>query len=177
MSLDGYIAGPDAELDWLQEARFRRVASPTPKLNGSWLSYDDFIADIGALLMGRGTFDVVSGFDSWPYGDLAVVVASHRPLPDSTPSSVTSASSDPAGLLAAAQERAGGGDVYVDGGQLVSAFVDEGLLDELITTVLPTARGEGIGLFDALRSPHNLDLVGVATSDGGAVQLSWVPHR
>ena len=49
------------------------------------------------------------------------------------------------------------------------------LLNELITTVLPTVRGSGIGLFDSLSSAHNLDLIDVATNEGGAVQLTWVP--
>lgn len=176
MSLDGRIAGPEDDLGWLHEVRGRVVDSPVPATGGTWLGYDDFIAGIGVLLMGRRTFDVVHAFDAWPYGDLAVVVATHRSLPDDVPGTVTAIEGPISDVVAAATRRAGGRDVYVDGGRLVCDLLDAGLLDELTTTVLPTVRGPGVGLFDALRGPHALDVVRVVTNDGGAVQLTWVPQ-
>jgi dihydrofolate reductase len=176
MSLDGRIAGPGDDLSWLNESRPRAIETPVPAASGEWLSYEDFLADVGVLLMGRRTFDVVSGFDGWSYGELAVLVATHRPLPISIPSTVTSISGTVDELVAEARRLSRGDDVYVDGGQLVSAVLGAGLLDELTTTVLPTLRGPGIGLFDALSAPHELDLVSVVTDEGGAVQLTWIPR-
>lgn len=144
MSLDGRIAGPGDDLGWLEESRPRAVEGPVPATSGEWLSYEDFTADVGVLLMmGRRTFDVVSGFDEWFYGELAVLVATHRPLPTVTPPTVTSISGTVDEAVSEAQRLAGGNDVYVDGGQLVCAVLDAGLLDELTTTVLPTVRGPG----------------------------------
>ncbi|MGI8632029.1 MAG: dihydrofolate reductase family protein [Solirubrobacterales bacterium] len=174
MSLDGRIADPGDDLGWLDESRPRAVGGPVPATAGEWLSYEDFTAAVGVLLMGRRTFDVVSGFDEWFYGELAVLVATHRPLPASSPPTVTSISGTVDEVVAEARRLSGGNDVYVDGGQLVCAVLDAGLLDELTTTVLPTVRGPGVGLFDALRGPHELELVRVATNEGGAVQLTWV---
>lgn len=176
MSLDGRIAGPDDDLAWLEEPRQRAVEEPVPGTTGEWLAYEDFTADVGVLMMGRRTFDVVSGFDEWFYGELAVLVVTHRSLPASIPSTVTSTSGTVDEVVFEAREMAGEGDVYVDGGQLVCAVLDAGLLDELTTTVLPTVRGPGVGLFDALGGPHELDLVRVVTNEGGAVQLTWVPR-
>lgn len=176
MSLDGRIAGPGDDLEWLHESPARAVDSPIPRTTGEWLSYDGFMADTGVLLMGRRTFDVVSGFDQWPYGELAVLVATHRPLPAGIPPTVTSVSGPVGAVVAEAQRQSAGRDVYVDGGQLVCTVLDAGLLDELTTTVLPTVRGPGVGLFDALGGPHGLDLVSVVTNDGGALQLTWVPR-
>lgn len=176
MSLDGRIAGPGDDLEWLHATRTRRVEEPVPEVGGAWLTYEAFMADIGVLLMGRGTFDVVSGFQYWPYGETPVVVATNRALPTDVPATVTAAAGSVEELIDAARERSGGGDVYLDGGRLVSAALDAGLLDELTTTVLPTVRGPGVGLFEHLGTPRDLDLVNVATDPGGAVQLTWVPQ-
>lgn len=176
MSLDGRIAGPNDELDWLEEDPPRAIDSSVPTATDEWLSFEDFTADVGAMLMGRRTFDVVMGFDEWYYGDLAIVVATSRDLPDEVPDTVTAASGTVPELVAVALDRAGGRDVYIDGGQLVSAALDAGLLDEITTTVLPTVQGPGIGLFTEVQGPHRLDLTRVAVNEGGAVQLTWVPH-
>lgn len=177
MSLDGRIAGPNDELDWLEEDPPRAIDSPVPTTPDDWLSFEDFTADVGAMLMGRRTFDVVLGFDSWYYGELAIVVATNRALPDKVPDTVTTASGSIPELVEIALERADGKDVYVDGGRLVSAVLDAGLLDEITTTVLPTVQGPGIGLFTEVKGPHRLDLTRVAVNEGGAVQLTWVPHE
>lgn len=173
MSLDGRIAGPDHELDWL--SAHRSPAPSVPRTHDEFVTYDDFIRDVGVILMGRGTFDVVAGFGQWPYGQTPVVVATNRSL-DEVPPTVTTASGQPQELLASALQRAEGGDVYVDGGQLVSSLLEAGLLDELITTILPTVRGPGIGLFDSVRGPVDLALTKVATDPGGLVQLTWEPR-
>lgn len=176
MSLDGRIAGPGDDLGWLEEPRPRAVEDSVPATAGEWMSYEGFTADVGVLLMGRRTFDVVNEFDEWFYGELGVLVATRRPLPTSIPPTVSPISGTVDEVVAEAQRLAGEKDVYVDGGQLVCAVLEAGLLDELTTTVLPTVRGPGIGLFDALDGPHELDLVKVATNEGGAIQLTWVPH-
>lgn len=175
MSLDGRIAGPDDALGWLTAPRQRQVDAPVPSAGDQFLTYEQFTADVGAMLMGRRTYDVVATFDEWPYGDLPVVVATHRSVPGA-PSTVTTAAGSPLDLVAAARAAAGDRDVYADGGQLVAGLLEAGLLDELVTTVLPTVRGAGVGLFDGLTGPADLDLVGVATDDGGNVQLTWLPH-
>lgn len=176
MSLDGRIAGPDDDLAWLDGPWTRAVAAPTPVGPDDELTYAAFTADVGAYLMGRRTYDVVRGFEDWPFAGTRVVVATTRPL-DDPPDGVTAASGSPAALAEAALAVADGRDVYADGGLLVCALLDAGLLDELTTTVLPTVRGSGVGLFDGLADPHDLDLVRLATTEQGFVQLTWIPRR
>ena len=53
MSMDGFIAGPDDDLDWLDEV---------PHPEGNDYGYGEFMARIDALLMGRRTYEVVRGF-------------------------------------------------------------------------------------------------------------------
>ncbi len=170
MSLDGCIAGPEDELDWLGSSRPR--ATGVPRTEDDFTTYDDFIRDVGVILMGRRTFDTVAGFDEWPYGQMPIVVATSRVV-DDAPGTVSTASGPPQQLLEHALARADDGDVYVDGGQLVSYVLEAGLLDELTTTIVPTVRGPGIGLFQALGRPVDLELTRVATNQAGLVQLTW----
>ena len=66
-SLDGFIARQDGALDWL------------PADGGEPHGYDEFIATVDALVIGRKTFETVLTFDTWPYGSKPVVVLSTKP--------------------------------------------------------------------------------------------------
>ncbi len=65
-SLDGFIAGPNGELDWLD-----KIENP----GQSDLGFSDFMSGIDALIMGKNTFEKVLSFGMWPY-DKPVFVAS-----------------------------------------------------------------------------------------------------
>lgn len=145
-SLDGYIAGPDDDLSWLHEDD--GAASEAPTSQGG-VSYESFIADVGLMLMGRRTFDVVSEFDTWFYGDLPIWVVTHRAL-DAPNEHVEATSGDIASIIARAKEVAGEKDIYLDGGDLIRQALVEGLVDELIITYLPVVLGGGISLFGGL---------------------------
>ena len=67
-SVDGFIARPNGDLDFLPEG------------GGEPHGYDEFIASVDALVIGRKTFETVLTFATWPYGDKRVVVLSSRPL-------------------------------------------------------------------------------------------------
>jgi dihydrofolate reductase len=67
-SLDGFIARPNDDLDWL------------PAGGGEPHGYDEFIASVDAIVIGRKTFEKVLTFGAWPYGDKRVVVLSSRPV-------------------------------------------------------------------------------------------------
>lgn len=175
MSLDGRIAGPQDQLDWLDAERPRRLPDPVEPTGTIPLAYEDLMADVGAMLWGRRTLDVVAGFDQWSHGDVPVLVATSRPLDPPAPT-VRAVAGPVDRLVAEALAVADGGDVYVDGGRLVCSVLAAGLLDELTITILPTVRGEGIGLFDGLAGPQDLDLVRVAVQDGAMAQLTYAPH-
>ncbi|MCU0258876.1 MAG: dihydrofolate reductase family protein [Solirubrobacteraceae bacterium] len=162
-SLDGFIAGPDGDLAWLPEPRA-----------GEDLGFEAFLAASSALLMGRTTYDVVAGFDGpWPYGDTPVFVATTRPLDPVAPG-VRAVRGTPAELLAAVQAAAPG-DVYLDGGALVRAFLAAGLVDELTLTVIPVLLGAGVPLFAGASRRTSLRLVRERAYAGGLVQLTYAP--
>ena len=154
-SLDGFIAGPDDDLSWL----------PAPPA-GEDFGYGAFMAATGALLMGRNTYEVAAGFDAWPYGETPVFVATTRPLEPVAPT-VTA-------LLAAVRAVTDGG-IYLDGGALIRAFLDAGLVDELTVSVVPVILGAGAPLFAGTAGRHALALQDVTAMAGGLVQLRYRP--
>ena len=162
-SLDGFIAGPDGDLSWL----------PTDPPPGEDYGFAAHMAGVGALLMGRATYDTIGehGWD-WPYGDTPVLVATSRPLEPLAPT-VRAVSGTPAELVAAARAAAGERAVYADGGSLIRALVDAGLVDEAVVTLVPVLLGAGAPLFAGLTQRRPLELRAATTYPGGLVQLRY----
>lgn len=172
-SLDGFIAGPDGNLDFLHAPGPDGAPPPSDQA----LRYEDFFGQIGAMLMGRATYDVVSAMDiEWPYGEVPVLVPTHREL-HPVSAAVRRVQGDIAELIAAAKLAAGEGDVYLDGGDLVRQALDAGLVDELTLTVLPLLHGgEGVRLFTGLAGRTELVFTGHHTFDNGMVQITARPR-
>lgn len=168
-SLDGFIAGPDDELDWLD------IAADDGE--GELIdTFTPFFADVGAMLMGRRTFDVVNGFDvAWPYGDTPVLVATTRPLDPSVPTA-RAVAGDVVDLVAEAKRVADGRDVYLDGGELIREALDADAVDELTVTVVPVVLGAGRALFAGVGNRHDLRLVSHRALGRGLVELVYVPR-
>ncbi len=163
MSLDGYIAGVDDDLSWLP-----------PPVEGADFGYDAFMSGIGALLMGRRTFDVVAAFDPWPYGDRPVLVATHRHLPKTAHAEAIVG--ELTTLIECAKTAAKGRDVYLDGGQLIRQALDASLVDELIVSIVPVVLGKGVPLFAGAEHQHALELVRSEAFQNGLVQLTYRPR-
>ncbi len=142
-SLDGYIADPQDSLDWLFVQDLDREGP---------MNYDDFIAGVGALVMGATTYEwlrarIVAGTDKWSY-TIPAVVLTHRDLPAIDGVDVRFAVGDIAGVHAELVAAAGGKDVWVvGGGDLAGQFADAGLLDEMVVSVAPVTLGAGRPLF------------------------------
>lgn len=174
MSLDGFIAGANDELGWLEGDR----ESQLPLATGKWaatrpegLEFDEFLGDVGCIVMGRRTYDVVESFDGpWAYGGTPMLVATSRPLNSAHPT-VQAASGDIESIIAKAHDVAGDADIYVDGGVTVRAVLDAGLLDHLVLTIQPTALGEGVPLFAGLQVPAEFSVEKVDRWGPGFVQL------
>ncbi len=166
-SLDGCVAGPEHDLSFLMEER------PDAPEWGGGLGFEEFLSQVGALLMGRRTYQVLLDWDAWHYGDRPVLVATHHPLPPA-PKGGNARSVQGAidALLREAKDAAGGKDVYLDGGDLVRQGLDAGLVDELCLTFLPVILGNGIRLWEGLRSRNDLELDPPTTHGRGMVQVT-----
>ncbi len=160
MSLDGFIAGPHDELDWLE-----RGGGP-PEDHG----FTQFFASVDQLLIGRRTWDVVQRFPEWPYEGKVVAVLTRRPA--ETRHGERLMSGEPAEVLNALG-RDGARRIYVDGGAVVSQFLAAGLLDELTVSILPVVLGAGIPLFQGTGPERWLSLTGHQVWRSGFVQLRY----
>ena len=165
-SLDGFIAGPNDELDWLPQHG-----------SGAEDTFTPFMKEVGALLMGRRTYDVVCGFEgAWFYGETPVLVATQRPLVAKVPT-VRAVSGTIAELIEQAIRAAAERDVYIDGGALIRSALDAGLIDELVVTIVPIVLGQGMPLFAGVHARQPLTLVSSRTIGAGMVQLKYEPKR
>ena len=167
-SLDGCIAGPDHDLTFLNE-----FAPEDDADSDEGLGFEAFLAEVGALLMGRRTYQVLLDYDAWHYGERPVLVATHHELPKAPQGGDARAVQGPiAELIAAAKEAAGGKDVYLDGGDLVRQGLDAGLVDEVTLTFLPVILGKGIRLWGDLQRRNDLVFDPPTTHGGRMVQVT-----
>src|SRR6188474_1070628 len=148
VSVDGFIARTNGALDFL------------PPGGGEPHGYDEFIATVDALVIGRHTFETVLTFDTWPYTK-PVFVLSTRPLVPPPPGAVVEQMSGAPAEVASRLAARGIGHVYVDGGITIQRFLRAGLIQRLIITRVPVLIGTGIPLFGAL--PRDIVLRHVAT--------------
>jgi dihydrofolate reductase len=174
-SIDGFIAGPNDDLSWLPEGD--QLADTAGTDDGA-LTYEQFIAGVGALLMGRRTYDVVRGFDvPWPYRDLPVLVATTRALDAEPPTTVHAVTGPISELVEAAKHAAGSKDVYLDGGTLIRQAAEVDLIDDLTITLAPIALGSGHALFAGIDKRYPLELVSHHRHAGGMIQIRARPKR
>jgi dihydrofolate reductase len=161
-SVDGFIARVNGDLDFL------------PAGGGEPHGYDEFMASVDALVIGRKTFETVLAYSEWPYGKKRVVVLSSRPLDFSrVRGGVVEQMSGAPGEIVSKLAARGVKHIYVDGGITIQAFLRAGLIQRLIITRVPVLIGEGIPLFGTL--PSDVRLKHVATRDfpSGLVQTEY----
>jgi dihydrofolate reductase len=161
-SVDGFIARPNGDLDWLPEG------------GGEPHGYNEFIATVDAIVIGRTTFEKVLTLGPWFYGDKRVVVLSSRPVDLSAAKGavIEHMAGPPAEIVTRLAAR-GAHHLYVDGGITIQRFLRAGLVQRLIITRVPVLIGDGIPLFGSV--PHDVRLHHVATRHfpSGLVQSEY----
>jgi len=162
MSLDGFIARANGDLDFL------------PPGGGEPHGYDEFMATVDALVIGRKTFDTVLTFDTWPYGERPVFVLSTRPLAPAPPGAVLERMSGAPAEIVTQLAARGIRHIYVDGGITIQRFLRAGLIQRLIITRVPVLIGAGIPLFGALPRDIALTHVGTRQYASGLVQSEYL---
>jgi len=180
-SLDGYIAEADDTIDWLQKYEGSFDGEGVEPIKGAYKRYYD---GVGALIMGSKTYEFILGEladgGEWPYKGKPAWILSSRDLPEPEGEGVdvriVSAKVPDLydEMIAAAGER----HVWVvGGGNVASQFADEGLLDELLVTVVPVVLGEGKPLFDRRLPGGAMQLSGARCFDSGMVELRYEIRR
>jgi dihydrofolate reductase len=148
-TLDGFIADEHHSLDWLLK---QDIDKDGP------MNYDEFIADIGAIVMGASTYEWivrhhVDKGEAWFYTQPSWVFT-HRDLKGIDGADIRFTQADVKAVHAEAVDAARGRDIWlVGGGDLAGQFADAGLLDEVMVSFAPVTVGTGFPLL-----PRRLDL-------------------
>jgi dihydrofolate reductase len=162
MSLDGYVAddkdGVDEVFDWYfsgdvevptasatSDMTFRVSPPSAEHLTG-------LVAEIGAMLTGRRTFEVADGWGGQHPWDVPAFIVTHQvpdgwPLPGSTVQFVTDGIES---AVAQARSAAGSKSVGVHGADTIQQCLNVGLLDEIHIDLAAVLLGAGVRLFDHL---------------------------
>jgi dihydrofolate reductase len=149
-SIDGYIARDGGGLDWL------------PADGGEPHGYDEFMATVDAIVIGRKTLETVLTYHVWPYEKKPVIVLSTTLSAVNVPegASCEVMAGTPHQIVARLEAR-GWDHIYVDGGVTIRGFLEAGLIQRLTITRVPVLIGGGIPLFGIL--PHDIHLEHLAT--------------
>jgi dihydrofolate reductase len=162
-SLDGFIARRDGSFDFL------------PADGGEAHGYEEFLAGVDAIVIGRKTFEVVLNLGPWPYGRKRVVVLSSRPVDLSAVKGgvVEQMAGTPAEIVSRLAA-SGSHSLYIDGGITVQQFLRAGLIQRLIVTRVPVLIGDGIPLFGALSRDIRLKHIATRHFPSGMVTSEYL---
>lgn len=163
-SLDGFIAGENDSLDWLNKANMR-----VPQ--GEDCGFKEFIKSIDCLVMGRVTFEKVLTFTKWPYDEMKVIVLSSKKMeiPIKLHKTVSGSTLSPPDLIQKLSSE-GAKRIYVDGGVTIKRFLLSNLLNEITITIIPVLLGGGKPLFAGINREINLEIISSKLFDFGFVQ-------
>jgi dihydrofolate reductase len=178
-SLDGYLAESDGTLRWLTE--FPGDAGSPEGAETPLNAFDDFYEGVGAVALGSATYEFLLEHspEKWQYEGKPTWIFTSRELPNPYGDTEMRFVSGPVGPLHREMaEAAGGRNVYLcGGGDLASQFVAEGLLDELIVTIVPVVLGNGLPTFASRLERGRLRTTGTRAFANGMVELRYRLER
>jgi dihydrofolate reductase len=158
MSLDGYIAGPKGEFDWITK-------DPEMDFGALFQQFD-------TLLVGRGTFEFMVEHGQAAVPGMKIIVFS-RTLQQCDFPDVTIVAGREKEAVAALREKPGK-DIWIfGGGILFRSFLDAGLVDTVEVAVIPVLLGGGIPLLPAPAKRAKLKLTGHKVYGSGIVLLEY----
>lgn len=161
-SLDGYIAKPNDNLDFLSIVQ----------QEGQDYGYTDFVKTIDTVIIGRKTYDwVMAQVPEFPHADKTSYVITRTARPDVGKTHFYTGGLKELVLKLKAGE---GKHIFVDGGaEIVHELLKDKLIDELIISIVPILVGAGTKLFKDGRPEQLLELVSSKAFEKGLVQLHY----
>jgi dihydrofolate reductase len=163
-SLDGYIAGPNGEYDWIPH-------DPT-------VDFAAIFARVDTVLIGRRTYELVHNGPgpAWPPATRVYVFS--RTLRSEENPEVTIVGANAAKIVAELRAEAGAGDIWLfGGGVLFGSLLAAGLVDRVEVTVVPVLLGGGVSLLPAGTPRTALTLTGSHVYPSGMVSLQYGTRR
>lgn len=173
-SVDGFIARPDGNVDWLHSSGNQDVEMG----NQADMGFYSYLSKVDCLIMGRKTMEVIANMnlsdDQWPYGDMRIVVlsASLKEVPSSMRNNVSIFSGRLTELVKQLSDE-GFEHAYIDGGSTIQQFIQEGLMNEMTIARVPILLGAGIPLFTTLGKEVKLSEAETTAYPNDFVQVKY----
>ena len=165
MSLDGFIATKEDEIDWLD----------TINHGDNDYGYSAFTSEVDTYIVGKRTYDVVLKLTDGVFAqsekfDCYVLTRT----PKATENGVQFYSGEIKTLIEEIKSKPGK-NIYCDGGgKIVSLLLKDRLIDEIIVSVIPILLGDGIRLFPGTEMDHQLlKAISSKQHDNGLIQLTY----
>jgi dihydrofolate reductase len=166
-SLDGFIARKDGDINWLTKFANQEAIH----------AYEKFLSGIDAIAIGKGTFEKVLTFPSWPYEKKVFVLSSSiKHVPDIVKEKATLLSMIPEDVLIYLSTK-GFSSIYIDGGKVIQDFLRKDLIDELIIAKAPVLLGNGIPLFEYLETDLQFIHIRTEVQSNGLVRSYYERMR
>jgi dihydrofolate reductase len=186
MSLDGFIAGPNAGPgnglgdggERLHEWAFAGADADGRPAGVNGQVFDEAMAT-GAVVAGRGTVEPAGFWGGDHHDGVPIFILSrHEPEGDSGRWPLVSYVSDVSTAMAQAKQAAGDKNVLVHGAGTAQLALAAGVLDELEIHLVPVLLGEGRRLFEHLGAEHvELERTRVLEGDGGVTHMHYRVRR
>ena len=164
-SLDGFIARENGDIDWL-------LAHDQA---GEDHGYDDFIGDIDAIVMGRGTYEAVRSMGAWFYTRPVLVLSkrlARQEVPYELSGKVRFSDKSPESAMAMLTSE-GARRAYVDGGRIIQSFLERDMINDMVITRVPILLGTGRPLFGDGHRDVALEHKGTRSFPSGLVQSHY----
>lgn len=161
-SLDGFIAGPNNDLSFLDKMH----------LEGEDYGYTSFVNSIDTVLVGRKTYQWVidQGYE-YPHGNKMTYVITRQKKKSTD--NLHFYDGDLKTLVAKLKTEKGR-NIYCDGGaKIVNMMLQAGLIDEIILSVIPVLLGAGTSLFSTTYPKKALELLKSQSYSSGLTQLHY----
>jgi dihydrofolate reductase len=180
MSLDGYIAGPNDEMDWMTfnwdnqlKEYVNQLTEPVDCIVLGRKLAEGFIPHWAGVAANPDDPEVASGKK---FTDTPKVVFT-KTLDQSKWDNTELATGDLGDEVIRLKKQEGNDIIVYGGADLVSSLIKEGLIDEYHLFINPVAIGQGKSIFGILGEKRNLTLVHATSFDSGITVLCYTPKN
>jgi dihydrofolate reductase len=164
-SLDGYVAGPNDEVEWLN------------RYNNVDFGLKEFLSRVGAIIMGRRSYDMgveQKWFSRFNYGVPIFIVSHEQPVSINKDAEFIFVTEGIEAAHRQAKSKAGDKNVWIFGGaNIAQQYLKLGLIDEISIGITPTLLGSGKRLFDNISKYTELTLIKTKQYEEDLMELNY----